>query len=94
MGISRKCYSGADEYMNSYFTSFRLFMHLGVNNICATGVLNKNRLQKCTIGDKQLQKRNVATLNSAHQAKKVEQRWQWLEQQQGGLHRFLLIFWA
>ena len=30
----------------------------------------KNRLTKCTIiGDKQLQKRNVATLNSAHQAK-------------------------
>ena len=75
--------------MNNYFPSFRLFTHLGVNNICAIGVLNKNRLHKCTIGDKQLQKRNVATLNSAHQAKKVEQFWQWLEQQQVVLHKFL-----
>ena len=43
---------------NNYFTSFRLLTHLGVNNIPATGVLNKNRLRKCTIiGDKQLQKK-------------------------------------
>ena len=49
----------------------RLLTHLGVNKIRTTGVLNKNRLHKCTIiGDKQLQKRNVATLNSAQQAKK------------------------
>ena len=89
MRINRKCCSGADKYMNSYFTSFRLFTHLGVNNICAKDVLNKNRLQKCTIGDKQPQKKNVATLNSAHQVKKIEQLWQWLEQQQGGLNRFL-----
>ena len=55
--------------MNNYFTAFRLF-----NNIWATGVLNKNRLRKCTIvGDKQLQKklRKVAALNNAHQAKKA-----------------------
>ena len=58
--------------MDNYLTSFHLLTHLGVNNIRATRVLNKNRLCKCTItGDKQPQnKRNVATLNSAYQAKK------------------------
>ena len=58
--------------------NFRIFSsahtHLGVNYICVTGVLNKNRLRKCTITrDKQLkekEKGNVATLNSAHQAEK------------------------
>ena len=35
--------------MYNYFTSFRLLTHLRVNNIRATGVLNKNRLCKCTI---------------------------------------------
>ena len=50
-------------------------------------MLNKSRLRKCTIvGDKQLQKRNVATLNSAYQAKKqCNFDSGWLEQQQGGL---------
>ena len=44
--------------MDNYFTSFRLLTHLWVNNIRATGVLNKNRTRKCTItGDKQLQKK-------------------------------------
>ena len=57
--------------MNNYFTTFRLF-----NNIWETGVLNKNRLSKCTIiGDKQLNKtkknRNVATFNNKYQAKKA-----------------------
>ena len=52
-------------FMDNYFTSFRLLTHLGVNNIRATGVLNKKRLCKWTITEyKQLQKRNVATLNS------------------------------
>ena len=32
-------------FMDNYFTSLRLFTHLGVNNIRATGVLNKNRLR-------------------------------------------------
>ena len=45
-------------FMDNYFTSFRLLTYLGVNNIRATRVLNKNRLRKCTItGDKQLQER-------------------------------------
>ena len=61
----------SDIFMDNYFTSFRLVTHLGVNNIRATRVLNKNRLRKCTIiGDKHLQKKkNMATLNSGHQAK-------------------------
>ena len=56
-----------DIFMDNYFTSFRLLSHLGVNNIRATDVLNKNMLRKCTIiGEKQLpKKRNTATLNSA-----------------------------
>ena len=65
--------------MNNYVTCFRMLTHLGVNNIWATGVLSKNRLRKCTIvGNKQPQKRNVDTLDSAHQAKKAVQLWQWL----------------
>ena len=60
----------SEIFMDSYFTTFRLLTHLGVNNIQATRVLDKNRLCKETIlGDKQPQ-RNVAILNSAHQAKK------------------------
>ena len=47
-----------DIFIDKYFTSFRLFTHLGVNNVRATRVLNKNRLRKCTIiADKQLQKK-------------------------------------
>ena len=33
-----------DIFMDSYFTSFGLFIHLGINKIRATGVLNKNWL--------------------------------------------------
>ena len=60
-----------DIFMDNYFTSFGLFIHLGINKIRATGVLNKNWLHKCTsIGDKQLpKKRNGGTLNSAVQIK-------------------------
>ena len=71
----RKCLTpsvSSDIFMDNYFPSFRLLTHLEVNNIRATGVLNENRLHKCTIiGDKQLQKRNVVTLSGAHQAKKL-----------------------
>ena len=56
-----------DIFIDSYFTSFHLFIHLGVNNIRATPVLNKNRSRKCTIiGDKQLQKKERGHLNGAH----------------------------
>ena len=61
-----------DIFMNNYFISFHLLKYLGVNNIRATGVLNKNRLRKCTIiGNKQLQKNERGNLNTAHQAKKL-----------------------
>ena len=44
--------------MYNYFTLFRLLTHLGVNNIQATSVLNKNRFRKSTIiGGKQVQKK-------------------------------------
>ena len=56
-----------DIFMNNYFTSFRLFTHLSVNNIRATCVLNKNRLPKCTIiWDKHLQKKGTWPLWTAH----------------------------
>ena len=43
-----------------------MLTHIGVNSIRARGGINKNRLRKYTIiREKQLQKRNVATLNSA-----------------------------
>ena len=53
-------------------SSFCLLTHLGLNNIRARGVFNKNRLRKySTIGDKQLQKneRNHFEQRSVHQAK-------------------------
>ena len=57
--------------MDNYFTSFCLLTYVGVNNIRATGAFNKKKLRKCTITrDKELQKKNVTTMNSAHQAKK------------------------
>ena len=60
-----------DMFMDNYFRSFCLLTYVGFNNIRATGMFSKNRLRKCTItGDKQQQKKNVVTLNSAHQAKK------------------------
>ena len=85
-----------DIFMDNCFTSFRLLTHLGVNNIRTVRVLNKNRLRKCTIiGDKQQQKKkkkkkmNVATLSSAHQAKKqCNFDSGWLERPQCHLHSF------
>ena len=60
--------------MNNYFTSFGLITHLGVNNIRETGVLNKNRLRKCTIiGDKQLQKNERGHFEQRTSRKKAEQ---------------------
>ena len=44
----KRCF--AAEEMLTYFTSFSLFTHLGVNNNRATVVLSKNRLSKCTRG--------------------------------------------
>ena len=58
--------------MDNYFTSFRLLTHLEVNNIRTTGVLNKNRLRKCTIiGDKQLQKKECGLFEQRTSSKKA-----------------------
>ena len=81
-----------DMFMENCFTSFRLLTHLGVKNIRATGVLNKNRLRKCTsIGDKQLQKkeRDHIEQRNRYLAKKQCNLCGWLERHHGGLHSFL-----
>ena len=58
-----------DMFMDNYFITFRLLTNLGVNNI--QGMLSKNGVRKCTIiGNKQLQKTNLASLNSTHQDEK------------------------
>ena len=78
-------------FINNCFTSFLLLTHLGVNNIWAIGVFNKNRLHECTsVGDKQPQKkRNVTTLKRAHQAKTVVQfDSSWFERHQSGVRCF------
>ena len=47
-----------DIFMDTYFTSFPLLTHLGVNNVRATGVLNK--IRECTtIQHKQLQEKGT-----------------------------------
>ena len=80
--------------MNICFTSFRLLTHLGVNNIWATGVLNKNRLRNCTIvkEKKQPQKkeRNVAYFEQLTSSKKKQYKFDsgWFERQQIGGHSF------
>ena len=81
-----------DIFMDNYFTSFRLLTHLVVNNIWAIGVLNKNRLLKCT-GDKQLQKTGTWQLWTAQykSSKKKRNLCGWLEWQQSGLHIFFWI---
>ena len=81
-----------DKFIDNYLTFFRLITHLGINNIRATCVLNKNMLRKIT-GDKLLRKkRSVSTLNSAHQAKKQRNRDSgWLERQHCNLHSFFWI---
>ena len=80
-----------DTFMGNYFTTFRLLTHLGVNNIRATRMLSRNRLRKCTTtGDKHLEKRNAATMNSANKAKVMcNFDSGWLERQQCDLHSFL-----
>ena len=58
--------------MDNYFTSFCLLTRLGVDNIRATGVLNKNSLRKCiTIGEKQLQKKERGHFKQSTSRKKA-----------------------
>ena len=57
--------------MNNHVTCFRLLTHLGVSNIWATGVLNKNRLRKWAIvGDKQPQKKKCGRFGERTSSKK------------------------
>ena len=58
--------------MNNYVTCFRLLTHLGVNNIWA------DYANALLLGTNSRKKRNVDTLDSAHQSKKAVQLWQWL----------------
>ena len=80
-------------FMNNYFTSSLLFTYLGVGNIWATGVLNKNGLHKCNIvGDKQSGKKVMWQLWTAHIKQKKQWKFDsgWFEQQQkSGVHSFL-----
>ena len=72
--------------MDNYFTFFRRFTHLGINNIRTTGVLNKSRWCKCNIIG--------PPLNSLHQAKnQCNFNIGWLEHQQGCLHSFFWTLW-
>ena len=62
---------GFDIFMDNYFTSFRLLTHLGVNNIRAAGVLNKNMICKCTfIGNKELLKKERGHFEQRTSSKK------------------------
>ena len=45
-----------DTFMDNYFTYFHLITHLGVNNIRATGVLNKNYANALSLGTNSLKK--------------------------------------
>ena len=57
-------------FMDDCFTSFNLLTLLGVNNIPATGVLNDDKLRKCTtIGEKQLQKKERGHLKQRTSSK-------------------------
>ena len=59
-------------FLENYFTSFRLLIHLGVNNFEATGVLNKNTLRKCIITwDKQSQKKECGCFDQLPLSQKM-----------------------
>ena len=72
--------------INNYFTFFCQLAHLGVNKIRAT--IKTGYTNALSLDQTAAKKRNVTTLNSAHQTEKVEQFWQWLERQQGSLYSF------
>ena len=51
-------------FMDNYFASFWLLVHLGEHDIRAAGVINKKKLNKCrTIGDKALEKNPRGQIN-------------------------------
>ena len=77
--------------MDNYFTSFFYLPSLELT-IFEQNVDYANTL---SLGDKKLQKRDVTTLNSAHQAKKQGNFDSgWLERQQSGLQSFFWILWT
>ena len=57
---------GFDIFMRNDFISFHLITHLGINKIRAAGVLNKNRLRKCTIIRDKLAKKRTWPLWTAY----------------------------
>ena len=58
--------------MDNYSTPFCLLTHLEVNNIWATGVLNKNGLRKCTIiGRNSWKKKESDRFKQCKQSKKA-----------------------
>ena len=78
-----------DIFMGNYFTNFRLLTTLELTAIeqhkCSTNIGYANALSLATNSCKS----NVATLNSAHQAKKqCNFDSGWLERQQCELHSF------
>ena len=76
-----------DIFIGMYSTYFCLLTHLGVNNTQATDELNK--INSLSLGTNCCIRRNAATLNSAHQAKKqCKFDSGWLEGQYIGLHSF------
>ena len=71
-----------DIFVDNYFTPFRLLTHLGVNNIRATGVLDKNRLQNALALETNSCKKKERVhfeQRSAHLAKKQCNLCGWLE---------------
>ena len=81
-----------DIFTDNYFTFVHLLSHIEVNKIRVNRVLNKKRLhQYISLGIKSCKKRNVATLNNVHFAKKhYNFDSGWLEQQ---LCDFQSFFW-
>ena len=59
-----------DIFVGNFFTSFRLFTRLRVNNIRATGVLDKNRLRKCILGTSSCKKRESGHFKQRTSSKK------------------------
>ena len=70
----RKHYYVADANIQVLvFLTFRLLTHLGVNNIPAAFVINKNRIRKCAIiVAKQHAKKELGHLQQRTSNKKVE----------------------
>ena len=82
-----------DIFVDDHFTFFCLLTHLEVNKIRATGVLNKNRLRKCTIiRRKQLQKKERGHFKQHTSSKKASLAvWQWFFRTTAGQFTWILL---